>query len=695
MTGDGVHNQVGGQARVEQLVQAHIVHVHQYGGGAPPGRTVRQLPAERGPFVDRDRERALLRAAVARRADGAGPGVERPLIGGVSGLRGIGKTTLCVRLAHELADPHYPDGTCYADLDAFRSGNGVVLSDVLAELLDQLDDRSERGAADLRSLHGRYARHTAGRRLIVVLDNVRYEEELETLLPASAHSLVVVTGDRRLTGPDRGEGVVELPLEPLEERHAAELLRQLLKRDDARLADEAAVRDLLRICEGLPPLVKVAAGLLNRHPHSRLARLVERVRAEAEREGTAAMESLFAAAGREAGPDALLLFRLLAWYPAGHFPLQAAVAVLGRGEDAAADAVDDLVELGLLADREDGRLQLHGLMRGHARRLAERDGTAREASAAQARLIRWFRRQAERADRLNGAARLRCGKPLREPRYAPDVEWPDGAAALRWLHEERDALYGCVALAHARGDDTDVWALCEPLWLHFKEHPRHGEASAAFALGVESAGRSGHWRALIRMRCMLAQALWEQGRIERAERELADAGRAAGQLGEDRDDRLLLASVREFQGNLCAARGDGRGALAAYEASRAVHLAIGNGYGVLLQTHLMGKAAAGLGEWERAAVLLEEAHTRARELNRERMVGRTAHELARARRMLGDGGRAAELYALALENAGRRGADQERITILAALAELAEEAGDSGSAAGYRRALRELQSGES
>ena len=168
--------------------------------------------------------------------------------------------------------------------------------------------------------------------------------------------------------------------------------------------------------------------------------------------------------------------------------------------------------------------------------------------------------------------------------------------------------------------------------------------TAAFRTGRDAAQRAGHLAALVRMRCQLARPLWEQERYEEAETEVGLAVGGARLLGgaPAHDEQKLWASALEFRGRVRSEQGDWASAVPDFEESRQIHTRIQNAYGVLLQTHLLGQAAAALGEQDRAATLLARAHAMAQEQERERMTARTGFELgpgaARARQA-GGGGR--------------------------------------------------------
>jgi tetratricopeptide (TPR) repeat protein len=421
----------------------------------------------------------------------------------------------------------------------------------------------------------------------------------------------------------------------------------------------------------------------------RLSRLVEELRAELTQEGLSVVEALWDAAYRGVSDRAARLYRLLADHPGPYVTPDAVVALLGEGVVAAEDALDELNAVSLLEARLDGHLYLHDLLREHARRWARRDGDAAEADTGRRRIVKWLRRQAERADLLTDKRRMRLIALVPPLPDAPDVSFDDESAARRWLHRERSALFGAVSLAYAHGYDTDAWSLCVPLWTFHKDHPHYAEEIAElFGMGVAAAGRAGQHAGQCRMRCQRAEPLWQLGRFDEAERELASAVGAAEVI--DAGDARLLPSTIEFRGKLRAARGDWLAAAADFERSLALHRAIPNPYGVLLQSHLLGRAMRRLGRLDRAAELLEAAHAMAQRHERRRMIGRTACELAAVCQEQGEWERASELYERALAHARERHSEDNEARVRTALAELAEAAGDAPAARAHRDAVRAI-----
>ncbi len=313
--------------------------------------------------------------------------------------------------------------------------------------------------------------------------------------------------------------------------------------------------------------------------------------------------------------------------------------------------------------------------------------------------MRWYVRQAQRADLFAAGRRLIVAEPAEPVPGAPDVPLSDprtaagdgpraeaARRAARWLYEERHALFACVRLAHDREWDADAVALCEPLWTYALDHPHQSDVVEVFRLGAASALRTADTAAVVRMRCQLARPLWESGRTEEAGRELDAALAASDLLGDGERDRKLRASAIEFRGMLHSVLGEWEAAAADFARSREVHAAISNAYGVMLQTYRLGQARAELGDLEGAARLLAEARDAAEASRRGRMTARTGFALAHVLRRLGQGERARRLYQESLDAARGRGSDFDEARVLDALAALAREEGRPEEAQDHRAA---------
>ncbi|MFI9760987.1 NB-ARC domain-containing protein [Streptomyces sp. NPDC051963] len=663
-----------------------------------------ELPPEPVHFVNRDEERErAVRAVTEWRSP------SRPLVLALSGPGGLGKTELAVLIARTLRDRYpFTDGVLSVDLDDFRAGGVLDPGDVLSQLLHSLDVSPDQVQAQYAARCRQYWNRTSDAKLVLLLDNARYASEVVPLLPASGDSVVVVTSHGPLHDLEAG-AAVDLALPPLEERAATELL-ELIAGDDRLAADPEAARAVVRLCDGLPAALHVAGRWVRAHRLRPLSRLVTDLQAELDEKGVSGVEHIWDSAYADLSRPAALLYRLLPHHPGETFTLHSATALSGLGPEACQDALEELDRAGLLDLRllsltEAGQMRLPGPQRGHALRRSRREAAAGEVAEAQVRLVRWFVRQAQLADRFTAGRRLTVVEILDPVPGAPDVPLEDPEAAVddetrarraqraaRWLDEERHVLFACSRLAHGRGMDTEVVALSEPVWTHALDRPHRSEVNEVFRRAVDSAVRHGGNAAwLVRTRCQLARPLWESGELGRAQEQIDGAMSAVELLGDSERDRKLAASAVEFRGMLKGARGEWSEALADFAASRDLHRAIPNPYGVLLQTYRMGEAGAKAGDLETAYRLLSEAHTGFVEKGRERLIGRSAFALAGVLHRLDRTDEARELYQQALGRADRRRSGFDLARVHDALAELDTAEGHLAQAEEHRTAARALR----
>ncbi|WP_058043653.1 AfsR/SARP family transcriptional regulator [Streptomyces roseifaciens] len=220
------------------------------------------LPADIGDFTGRTAEAGLLLETLA--PDGRATG--RPVV--VHGAAGTGKTTLAVHVAHRLRDL-YPDGQLYAGLSGSHAvpvRPGQVLAAFIRALGgDVPEDEAAMAAA--------YQAALDGRRVMVVLDDVRDLDGIRPLLPQHQGCGALVTG-RALTG--LLPGARRLALGALSPDDALGLLVRVL--GPSRVEDEPdAARALAEACRRHPALLRTTAARLAARPHWSLASMVDRM----------------------------------------------------------------------------------------------------------------------------------------------------------------------------------------------------------------------------------------------------------------------------------------------------------------------------------------------------------------------------------------------------------------------------------
>ncbi|MFE0326814.1 BTAD domain-containing putative transcriptional regulator [Streptomyces sp. NPDC058960] len=229
------------------------------------------LPPPADDFTGRQRELAEL-ARLLPPWDEGEEGPQRPRRFLLTGMAGVGKSTLAVQVAHTVA-ASFPEGQLYADLrapDGAPRDPRTVLSELLRALGDGAEDLA--GAA-LPAYVQRYRARTAGKALLVVLDNLVAERQLDPLLPGGTGSAVVVTAR---THPAAVSGIRTVVLEPLRPGESLTLLGAMA--GASRLAREPeAARDLVAYCEGLPLALRAVGARLAARPRLPLSWLADRL----------------------------------------------------------------------------------------------------------------------------------------------------------------------------------------------------------------------------------------------------------------------------------------------------------------------------------------------------------------------------------------------------------------------------------
>lgn len=409
---------------------------------APRPPTPAELPPDIPDFTGRDDEVAELKAVLTAPRPGA--------VACIAGLGGLGKTTLAVHVAHAIAG-RFPDGQLYADLRG-ASAEPTRPEDVLSRFLfalgitgsgipDSLDDR----VALFRSC-------VAGRRILVLLDNVAGEEQVRPLLPGGPGAVVLLTGRVRLVGL---AGASLLELDVLPSAQAMNLMRAIIG-DERVQADPDAAREIIRLCGRVPLAVRIsAARLLSRRQWSlsHLAGVLgeERHRLDELVAGDLDVRAGFEMSYRMLPEGARRAFRLAGLLDAPDFASWVVAALLDLPVRQAERDVETLVDahlLNLTGADETGRLRyrFHDLIRLYAREQARREDSDAERRAALARAFgAWLALAEVASERVPG--------PFYTPMHSGAARWrlPEAVSGslladpMAWFGAEHAALMAAVA----------------------------------------------------------------------------------------------------------------------------------------------------------------------------------------------------------------------------------------------------------
>lgn len=575
------------------------------------------LPARTLDFAGREAELAKLAAALV--ADG------QASISVVAGMGGVGKTAFALEAAWRVADC-FPDGALFIDLRGFGP-NPLDPKSALAMLNGQIGSAIA-PAADLGAAAAIWRGRIAGRRMLVVLDNVRHVTQIRDLVPPEPVALLITS-----RVPIRLPGSRQFALDALPTEEAVRLLRGLLI---GRSLTESDLVALNQACGGLPIALRAAAAFLVEHPSwstaDYLAALARRRLPHLTSEDDPALDvatvlALSIELLAEARPKLLERWRMLGVFPSD-FAAEAAAAVWRRGAVEGRDDLDRLLSRSMLQrDAVSGRYRLHDLYR----ELAEDGLGADHLAAARERHAAHFCDVLGRADEIyrRGADHVVAGLALF------DRERPNLEAGQAWSQAQMTTSDQPARLAY---DYTNAGAFVLSLRLPAQRRIAWLEAAVTAC------------RRLSRRR-EEAAAL---GNLGLAWADLGETTRAIGlyeqalAVSRDLGDRQSEAAALGNLGNAWRQANEIEKSLAFYDAALTLARQIGDREIEATALGNLGSARAALGELAKAIELYERHLAMARGSGDRRSEGTLLWNLALAKETLGLHKEAARLASGAL-----------------------------------------------
>jgi tetratricopeptide (TPR) repeat protein/transcriptional regulator with XRE-family HTH domain len=421
-----------------------------------PGQAVpRQLPGAVRYFTGRVPELTILTGLV----DEAGR--ERPgtvVISAIGGTAGVGKTALAVHWAHQSTD-RFPDGQLYVDLRGYGPGQPIRPADALAAFLRALGVAGADIPLGIDERAAQYRSQLAGRRMLVLLDNARSDEQARPLLPGTSSCVTVVTSRDALPGLVARDGAMRLALDLLPQSEAIELLRSLI--GQRVTADPAATRALADRCCRLPLALRVAAELAAAHPAESLASLVAELADQRERldrldaigDPATAVRTVFSWSCRHLEPGTARAFQLIGLHPGPDLDGYAAAALIETSTvTEASRLLGQLARAHLVQPTKPGRYAMHDLLRDYAAELAAGVDDGKAAKAALSRLFAYYVTTTALAIGTvypSERSRQRLPEPAGLSTPVPAMTSQD--AARGWLDDHRAVLISAISYATDNG----------------------------------------------------------------------------------------------------------------------------------------------------------------------------------------------------------------------------------------------------
>ncbi|MFG2724749.1 helix-turn-helix domain-containing protein [Streptomyces canus] len=564
--------------RLQRLADAG----RERGGPPTPPYLLRTVPD----FTGREHELAELQAlATGTRTRAAvlfGPG-------------GQGKTTLAAEAVRRLTGS-FPDGSVCVQLHGM-SDSPLPAAEALVLLLVALGHPPDRIPVDPVAREAVYRATLATRRALVVLDDAADETQTRPLLPDAEGSFVLVTSRRPLAGL---EGVRRIRLGGLSGGESARLLERILGAPRTDGQPEAITR-LTELCGHLPLALRIVGNRLSSRPSWTPARLVGQLADEERRlsglvAGDLAVRGALALSYGQLTEPHRLLLRRLSLIP-GHDTGPDLAAVL-TGEDplTTGDALDVLVDRGLLEETAPGRYALHDLVRLFARERLDGEEPESVAREVQLRVADWLLRSASAAGRMfeaPGAPEPWAGQPA--------TSVPESAAAAEeWLIAERSNWAGALPLMSAAGRHAEILHTSRTLYWFSDRWTQWPEWRTLFSYGARSAAAVGDRAAEAHQLNCLA---WAHGvgayQYEQAEQLARRALELAIETGDEGQQAWAWSYITGARLSL------ERPAEAAEAAAKAIRLfeAVGDTAGKAVSQRVLGKALRESGRAEEALAL--------------------------------------------------------------------------------------------
>jgi len=582
-------------------VQAGAIHggVHFHHASSPAAPIPRQLLTPSPHFINREQELATLDTLL-----NTTPSVFAIL----TGPGGVGKTALALRWADQIRT-RYPDGQLYVDLAGFSDQDPLDPGEVLGSFLRALGVPPQRVPLDLMEQSALYRSVTAGRSLLVLLDNAFSAAQVRTLLPPLSTSAVLVTSRSRLTGL-LTDGALLVEVGPLTTLDSVSLLGRVAGEERiTRERDRAEY--LIGFCGGLPIAVCLTAARLAARPRMSLSRAAKdftdaqrRLRTLSFGDGFS-VRNLFDVSYRALETPAAALYRRLSLHPGQDFSLDLANAVAEGTVTALSseDPLGQLVEANLLEELPEDRLRFHDLLRLHAQERAQTDDSEPVRRSALLSMLEWYFAAALKADLVITPYRRRLPYTFES---AP-TELPvfgDRDTALLWLDRERPNLIGAGRTAFEHGWPELAWHLCDVMWplLLYRKHYR--DRLEVDRRGIQAARTWGNAWAEADMLKRLGLVCTSLGNFDEAETSL----QSSMELCRTIEDRIGVAAAQEGRALLHVATERLDKAVDLFNELVELNRQMGQQRGVGLTLINLGKVLPRLSRPQEAVALLNEAH---------------------------------------------------------------------------------------
>lgn len=454
-------------------------------GGSAAHVVPRQLPPPPRDLIGR---RAELEELDRLTSSSGGTAV---VISAIAGTAGIGKTALATWWGHQ-ASGRFPDGQLFVNLRGFDpSGEPVSPNAALYGFLTALGQRPEKIPQSLEDRAALYRSLTAGRRILIVLDNARDVQQVRHLLPATSGCQAVVTSRNRLTGLVAEQGAHSIALDVLAEDAAVCLLESRLKTVRSTV-DFASVEALSERCARLPLALVVAAARAASTDASVEAMVDDlegpgsRLDALSTDDPLTTVRSVFSWSYDALDAPSRSMFQVLGLHP-GTDISHAAAASLGETDlHEAQRTLERLAAASLVTNSSTGQYAFHDLLRSYAAEVGHSELSDARRNGAICRLLDHYVQTAARARRLLAPHRPRLD--ISAPAVGvTTAEIAEPKQAAEWLEAEYANILDAIQLGAEKGFWGQTCQLAELVSSYLDAHGLWTELVQISSVALEAA----------------------------------------------------------------------------------------------------------------------------------------------------------------------------------------------------------------
>lgn len=416
----------------------------------PPDTLDRDPPS----FVGRSQDLETITAEIdSQLAAGAS------VVFAIDGMPGVGKTTLALHLAHRLRG-HCPDGVIQLHLRGHDEHQPPTDPETaLGLLLGMLgaEPQQIQRAGNLDLAIALWRKNTAGKRLLLLLDDAADAEQVAPLIPKGTGNVVLITARNRLTGLPEA---TRHPLEPMPDEEAGRLFVH-----SARMSPttDPALRDVVAACGGFPLALAVAGNAFRTRPAWSISDLAEHLanaRTARIRKPDAIIGPLFRVfftSYRDLPEFERTLLRRLSLNPGLRTHLRAAAALVDAEPSETDSALFNLVEQNLVMEPERHHYQLHDMMRIFAAHACATEESPEDLENAASRLMYYTVGAVDAATRLFHPHRHAMLTELSKDQKSRDgFGFSDLKQATRWLDTEQGWLRTAIEYWFGNGHPQEA-----------------------------------------------------------------------------------------------------------------------------------------------------------------------------------------------------------------------------------------------